>query len=117
MRQKYIISRDGPNNKLKIKEYAIIETKVKKPISPQPKREEFTFLCQETYDSKLILNSFPNGPKALIGILRTHNLYPIEPYAAEIADAVLALYNSSENGPVELFFDDVELVTVDMENA
>jgi hypothetical protein len=115
MRQKYIISRDGPDNKLIIKEYAIIETKVKKPISHQLKREEFTFLCQETYDSKLILSSVSNGSKALIGILRTHNLYPIGPYATAIADAVMTLYNSSENGPVELFFDDVELVTVDME--
>lgn len=117
MRQKYVISRDGPNNKLIIKEYAIIETKVKKPISPSLKRGKFTFLCQETYDSKLILSSISNGLKALIGILRTHNLFPIEPYAAKIADAVMTLYNSSEKGPVELFFDDVELVTVDMETA
>jgi hypothetical protein len=117
MRQKYIISRDGPNNKLIIREYAIIETKVKKPITHSLKMAKFTFLCQETYDSKLIIGSIFNGPKALIGILRTHNLYPIEPYAAIIADAVMALYNSSENGPVELFFDDLELVTVDMETA
>jgi hypothetical protein len=117
MHQKYIISRDGPNNKLIIKEYAILESKVKKLISPLLKRGEFTLLCQESYDSKLILSSISNEPKALIGILRTHNLYPIEPYAAEIASAVMTLYNSSENGPVELFFDDVELVTVDMETA
>lgn len=117
MRQKYVISRDGPNNKLIIKEYAITETKVKKPISPSIKRGKFTFLCQETYDSKLILSSISDGLKELIGILRTHNLYPIEPYVAIIADAVMTLYNSSENGPVELFFDDVELVTVEMETA
>ena len=117
MRQKYVISRDGPNNKLTIKEYAIIETKVKKPISPSIKRGKFTLLCHETYESKLILNSISNGPKELIDILRTHNLYPIEPYAAKIADAVMTLYNLSENGPVELFFDDVDLVAVDMESV
>lgn len=117
MRQKYVISRDGPINKLIIKEYAIIETKVKKPISPSLKRGKFTLLCQETYDSNLIQSSISIGLKALISNLRTHNLYPIEPYVAEIADAVMTLYSSSENGPVELFFDDVELVTVDMETA
>ena len=79
--------------------------------------EKFTFLCQETYDSKLILSSISNGLKALIDILRTHNLFPIEPYAAKIADAVITLYNSSENGTAELFFDDIELVTVDMKPA
>jgi hypothetical protein len=114
MRQKYVITRDGPDKNLLIKEYAIIETKVRKPVPPSLKRGEFTLLCQETYDSKLILSSISNGLKALIGILRTHNLYPIEPYAAEIANAVMTLYNSSENGPVELFFDDIELVTVNM---
>lgn len=117
MRQKYVISRDGPINRLIIKEYAIIETKVKKPISPSLKRGKFTFLCQEAYDSKLILSSIPSGLKGLIGILRTQNLYPIEPYAAKIADAVMRLYNSSENGPVELYFDDVELITADIETA
>ena len=78
---------------------------------------KFTFLCQETYDSKLILSSISNGLKALIGILRTHDLFPIEPYAAKIADAVITLYNSSGNGTTELFFDYIELVTVDMKSA
>lgn len=108
MRQKFVISRDGPIKKLIIKEYAILETKVKKPISPSPKKGNFTLLCQETYDSNLIQSSIPNGLKVLISNLRTHNLYPIEPYAAEIADAVMTLYNSSENGPVELFLDDID---------
>ena len=81
------------------------------------KGENFTFLCQETYDSKLILSSISNGLKELTSILRTQNLYPIEPYAAKIADAVIKLYNSSENGPVELLFDDVELLSVDMKTA
>jgi hypothetical protein len=104
MRQKYIISRDGPNNRLIIQEYSIIETKVKKPISPSLKREKFTFLCEETYSSKIILKSISNGIKTLVTILRTHNFYPIEPYATKIAETVMTLYNSSGNGPVELFF-------------
>ncbi|MGD8836006.1 MAG: hypothetical protein PVJ19_13770 [Desulfobacteraceae bacterium] len=112
MRQKYIIFRDGPNNRLIIQEYSMIETKVKKPISPSLKREEFTFLCEETYSSKIILKSISNGIKTLVTILRTHNFYPIEPYSTKIAETVMTLYNSSENGPVELFFDDVDLVAV-----
>jgi hypothetical protein len=49
---------------------------------------------------------------ALVAILRTHNIFPIEPYATKIAESVMALYNSSEEGSVELFFDDADLVSV-----
>jgi hypothetical protein len=49
---------------------------------------------------------------ALVEILRTHNIFPIEPYSNKIAESVMALYNSSEEGPVELFFDDVDLVYI-----
>jgi hypothetical protein len=115
MRQKYVVSRDGPDDRLTIKEYAITETKVKKPVPSIRPKGRFTFLCEETYESKIIVSSISNGTKALIAILRTQNLYPIEPYAAKIAETVITLYNSSESGPVELFFDDVDLVTFPME--
>lgn len=115
MRQKYVISRDGPNNKLTIKEYAIIDTKVKKPISSFFKQGKFILLCEETYDNKIILGSISHGIPALVAIIRTHNLFPIEPFATKIADNVITLYNSSENGPLELVFDDLDLVTTDIQ--
>ena len=117
MRQKYVISREGPSNMLIIKEYAIIETKVKKPMPSIAQKGKFTFFCKETYEDKVIVKSISNGIKALVAILRTRNFYPIEPYAIKIAETVMTLYNSSENGPVELLFDDVDLVSLDMKTA
>ena len=117
MRQKYVVSRDGPDNNLIIKEYAITETKVKKPASPMIHKGKFTLLCKETYESTIILNSISNGIKSLVPTLRTHNLFPIEPHALVIAEAVIALYDSTENRPIELFFDDVDLVSAEMETA
>jgi hypothetical protein len=117
MRQKYVISREGPSNMLTITEYAIIETKVKKPIPSTAQKGKFTFFCKETYEDKVIVKSISNGIKALVAILRTRNFYPIEPYAIKIAETVMALYNSSENGPVELLFDDVDLVSLDMKTT
>lgn len=117
MRQKYVISRDDPKNKLIIMEYAIIDTKVKKPISATAQKGKFTFFCQEIYDNKVVLNSISNGIKSLVDILRTRDFYPIEPYATKIAETVMTLYNSSQNGPVELLFDDVDLVSLAMEEA
>ena len=112
MRQKYVISRDGLKNKLKIREYAVINKNMKKVASSMLQNESFSFLCEETYESEMIVSSISKGMNALIGILRTHNIFPIEPYANKIAESVMALYNSSEDGSVELFFDDVDLLSV-----
>jgi hypothetical protein len=117
MRQKFIISREGPAHQLSIKEYAVIETKVKKPVASMVQHRKFTFYCEEVYDDKVISGSISNGIKSLVEILRTRNFYPIEPYATQIAESVIELYKSSDNGPVELIFDDLDLVTPEMITA
>ena len=111
MRQKYVISRDGAKDRLKIREYAVIDKDMKKVASPLLKKGSFSFLCEETYESEMIESSISKGTNALIAILRTHNIFPIEPYVNKIAESVMALYNSSEDGSVELFFDDADLIS------
>jgi hypothetical protein len=111
MRQKYVISRDDSENKLTIREYAVIDKNLKKVASSMLQKGSFSFLCEETYESEIIVSSISKGTNALVAILRTHNIFPIEPYANKIAESVMALYNSSEDGPVELFFDDVDLMS------
>jgi hypothetical protein len=112
MRQKYVISRDDAKNKLKIREYAIIDKNMKKVASSMLQKGNFSFLCEETYESEIIVSSISKGMNALVAILRTHNIFPIEPYANKIAESVMVLYNSSEDDSVELFFDDVDLISV-----
>jgi hypothetical protein len=112
MRQKYVISRDDTKNKLKIREYAVIHKNLKKVASSMLKKGNFSLLCEETYESEVIASSISKGMKALVSTLRTHNIFPIEPYANKIAESVISLYNSSEEGSVELFFDDVDFVYV-----
>ncbi len=112
MRQKYVISRNEAKNKLKIREYAILDKNLKKVSSSMLQKGSFSFLCEETYESEIIISSISKGMNALVEILRTHNIFPIEPYATKIAESVIELYNSSENCPVELFFDDVDLMSV-----
>ena len=112
MRQKYVISRNGDKKKLKIREYAVIDKNLKKVASSMLQKGSFTFLCEETYENEIIVSSISKGMNALVAILRTHNIFPIEPYATKIAESVMALYNSSEDNSVELFFDDADLVSV-----
>jgi hypothetical protein len=112
MRQKYVISRDGDSNELKIREYAVIEKNLKKVATPLLQKGSFSFLCEETYEGEMIKGSISKGMNSLVAILRTHNIFPIEPYVTQIAESVMALYHSSGAGSVELFFDDVDLVSI-----
>lgn len=112
MRQKYVISRDGNSNELKIREYAVVEKNLKKVATPMLQKGSFSFLCEETYEDEMIKKSISKGMNGLVAALRTHNIFPIEPYATQIAESVTALYHSSEAGSVELLFDDVDLVSI-----
>jgi hypothetical protein len=113
MRQKYVISQNDDKNKLEIKEYAIIDKDLNKVASSMLQKGDFSLLCEETYETEIIVSSISKGMNALVSILRTENMFPIEPYITKIAGSVIALYNSSEDGSVELFFDDADLVSVD----
>ena len=110
MRQKYVISRNGAQNELKIREYAIIKKDLNKVASSMLKKRNFSLLCEETYESELIVSSISKGMDTLVSTLRTTNIFPIEPYVTKIAESVMTLYNSSEDGPVELFFNDTNLL-------
>ena len=112
MRQKYVISRNGAQNELKIREYAIIDKNLNKVASSMLQEKNFSFLCEETYESEIIINSISKGMNALVAVLRTDNMFPIEPYAARIAESIMTLYDSSGDGSVELFFNDVDLVSI-----
>jgi len=111
MRQKYVISRDDTKNELKIREYAILDKSLNKVDSSMLQEGDFSFLCEEIYESEIIVSSISKGMNALVVILRTDNIFPIEPYSTKIAESVMGLYNSSEDGSVELFFDDLHLVS------
>jgi hypothetical protein len=42
-------------------------------------RGSFTLLGEETYESEIVVSSISKGMNALLSILRTHNIFPIEP--------------------------------------
>jgi hypothetical protein len=110
MRQKFLISQDGANKRLKISEYAAIGRK-NGGVAPAVQREEkFSLLCEETYADAIILRSIASGIGPLVVALRTSNLFPIERYAIKIAESVMAFYDSGQHVAVELLFDDADLL-------
>ncbi|UCE52068.1 MAG: hypothetical protein JSV31_22825 [Desulfobacterales bacterium] len=103
MKQKYTILKDNDNRRLVIQEYAELN------------KETMSLLCEETYENKVIRLAIKSGKESLISILRTKNLYPPNSYTAKIADAVIDLYGSKGKESVDLFFDDIELLTKERE--
>jgi len=109
MRQKFIITNNNSKSELNIKEYVKLDRENKNNLLTS-NQESFSLLCEETYDKELMLSAIGKGKENLISTIRTHNMYPIIIYAEKIADSVIELYNTGNNLPVELLFDDKEFL-------
>ncbi len=98
MKQKFLILKDEDKNELIIREFAELD------------KENFSLLCEETYDNKTIESAIEKGKRLLISTLSTKNMYPPGLYADKIAESVMAIYSSESDQSAELFFDDIDLV-------
>jgi hypothetical protein len=103
MKQKYILLKNDEKTGLIIKEYAELD------------KEIFSLLCEETFEDEIVKSAIDNSRDALIRTLRTQNLFPLGAYAREIAEAVKRMYESGEDQPVELIFNDIDLLTKEEE--
>jgi hypothetical protein len=97
MKQKYTVHKDTDNKRLIIKEYAELD------------KEILSLLCEESYDDDRVVSAIQNGTAALIRVLRTHNMYPPSAIVSRIAAAVVSLYDTGDDQPIEITFDDKKL--------
>ncbi len=109
MKQRYFISRDEKTSELTIEEYAVIAGNVKRHEISALAKDDFTLLCIESYEGKMIKKAISQGKEALVAALRTDNLYPISIYADVIADSVIEIYETNNSLSKELLFDDRDL--------
>ncbi|MEJ2222630.1 MAG: hypothetical protein P8X80_17730 [Desulfobacterales bacterium] len=110
MKQRYLISRDEKTSELTIEEYAVISGNLKRHEISALAKDDFTLLCIESYEGKIIKKAISEGKEALVGALRTDNLYPISNYAGVIADTVMEVYGKDNSLSKELLFDDLHLL-------
>jgi hypothetical protein len=110
MRQKYQIYLNGAGTQLNIKELAIIDNHLNSVESSMLEDGSFCLLCEESYDNDTIKNSIAVGIADLVTTLRTNNFFPNHRYATKIAQAVVHLYASRDNGKIELIFDDKDMM-------
>lgn len=101
MKQKYLISRESDQKKLIIKEFAELD------------KERLSLLCEEEYDHKVIKSAISKGKETLISELRTNNMFPPGVYAEKIAEAVIDIFGSKDSPPIELSFNDIDLLIKD----
>ncbi|MFC1515561.1 hypothetical protein ACFL7E_02250 [Thermodesulfobacteriota bacterium] len=99
MKQKYVISKDNEKKALIIQEYAELD------------KEMLSFICEQPYELKAIRAAIKKGKRELISTLRTENMYPIGMYAEKLAASVIDLVKSKDDKPMELFFNDIDLLT------
>ena len=116
MLQKFEIYRSGPKL-LRIREFAVLGRYPKNRETSSLKKNSYTFLCEETYQSNRIVHSISKGLKPLVKTLRTPNMFPIEATIKKIAESVMELYKSPENELVELLFDDTEFLSKESANT
>jgi hypothetical protein len=110
MKQRYLISRDEKTSELTIEEYAVIAGNLKRHEISALAKDDFTLLCIESYEDKIIKMAISQGKEALVDALRTDNLYPISIYAGVIADSVIEIYGKNNSTSKELLFDDLHLL-------
>ena len=97
MKQQYTVYKDTDSNRLIIKEYAELD------------KEILSLLCEESYDDAWVVSAIQDGMGALIKVLRTRNMYPPSAIVSRIAAAVVSLYDTGDEHPIEITFDDKEL--------
>ena len=99
MKQKYTISKNDEKTGIIIKEFAELD------------KEMFSLLCEEMYADEIVKTAIAKGKDAVMQTLRTQNLFPIGIYSKAIAEAVMKMYETNDDQPVELTFDDLDLMT------
>jgi len=99
MKQKYTILKNDEKTGIIIREFGELD------------KEIFSFLCEERFEDETVKSAIEKGQDVLIQTLRTQNLFPLGIYAEKIAEAVTNMYESGDDQPVELIFNDIDLLT------
>lgn len=110
MIQKFTIFRDDENDILTIEESAILDKVTRNIDYKDLKNRDFSIVCEEKYESKILETAISKDNQAIISCIRTNNMYPIGAYAEIIADSITRLYASTNGQTIELIFDDKELL-------
>ena len=110
MLQKYNISMDNDENRLSIKEFAVIERKPRKSQYYNISQENFSLMHEVTYEVDKIRAAIQEGAEALISELRSDDFFPIGSCAKILAESVTGFLDGDTEPVSEVIFDDRTLL-------
>jgi hypothetical protein len=110
MKQKYQIVKNTKDRQLVIQEYAVLTSTLRRKDFPGVQDDEYSLLCEQTYDAKSVKTSISKGKPALISLLRSRHLFPIGLYMDKIADTVITMFAAKGDQSEFLTFDDKEFI-------
>ena len=110
MKQKYRIWKKEKGKELLIQEYAVLTAESRKQKLPRLRNEDFSLLCEQSYQADEVKQATSRGKDELILLLRNQHFFPIGMYMDLIADTVTTMYSSKGEQHEDLIFDDKEIL-------
>ena len=110
MKQKYRIWKNVKGKELLIQEYAVLTAESRKQKHLGLENEDFSLLCEQTYQADEVKKATSRGKDELILFLRTQHFFPIGLYMDLIADTVTTMYASKGEQHEDLIFDDKQVL-------
>ncbi len=117
MKQKYRIWKNIKKKELHIQEYAVLTADSKKQKFPRLQDEDFSLLCEQTYQADQVQKATALGKDELILLLRNQHFFPIGKYMDLIADTVTTMYASKDEQHQDLIFDDKRILQSELQEA
>jgi len=115
MKQKYHLSKDVKEKTLLIQEFAVLSANAGKQKYPEIQGDDYSLLCEQTYNAKEVKSASSTGKDDLIILLRNQHFFPIGIYMEKIADVVMGMYASKGEQQEELVFDDKAVLVESIE--
>ena len=115
MKQKYNLRKDVKEKTLLIQEFAVLTANTGKQKYPEIQGDDYSLLCEQTYNSNEVKSASSSGREDLIILLRNQHFFPIGTYMGKIADVVMEMYASKGDEHEELIFDDKAVLVAAIE--
>jgi hypothetical protein len=106
MKQKYHLRKDVKAKTLLIQEFAVLSANTGKQKYPEFQDDDYSLLCEQTYNAKEVKSASSTGKDDLIMLLRNQHFFPIGTYMEKIADVVQGMFAAKGEQHEELIFDD-----------